>query len=284
MASVVVYSRDFDRYMDMGLAPEQFKYRFLAEGDSWMDRSSLLSASLPSYLSEAMDAAGDSVLIVNCSMLGDTMRRIGECLNTDFALWLRHTFAWKFDALLLSAAGNDFIDAARDPAPGQGILKNLAGQAMPINGRECVNQDAVALLITQYLDPNFAKLYDLVQGSKHADMPIFLNSYDTPTARNAPALPNGKAWLYEAYTKNHIPEAIWPDLTDSIFNDVQTTVALWAQGRANVHLVPTDGTLTPATPGSTGDSGDWINEIHPNAAGWKKLAAVWQTAIKGVLN
>ena len=38
MASVVVYSRDFDRYLDMGLAPEQFKYRFLAEGDSWMDR------------------------------------------------------------------------------------------------------------------------------------------------------------------------------------------------------------------------------------------------------
>jgi hypothetical protein len=283
MASVVVYSRDFDRYMDMGLAPEQFKYRFLAEGDSWMDRSSLLSASLPSHLAEAMDEAGDSVLIVNCSMFGDTMRRVGECLNTDFAGWLHHTFAWKFDALLLSAAGNDFIDAARDPAPGQGILKNMAGQPLPAQGRECVNQDAVALLITQYLDVNFAKLYDMVQGSKHADMPIFLNSYDTPTARHAPALPNGKAWLQEAYSKNSIAQAIWPDLTDSIFNDVQTTVALWAQGRANVHVVPTDGVLTPAAPGSTGDSGDWINEIHPNAAGWNKLAAVWQTAIQATL-
>ncbi len=145
MASVVVYSRDFDRYLDMGLAPEQFKYRFLAEGDSWMDRSSLTTASLPNYLAHAMDAAGESVLIVNCSMFGDTMRRVGECLNTDFALWLRHTFAWKFDALLLSAAGNDFIDAARDPAPGQGILKNMAGLPAPTQGRECVNQDAVAL-------------------------------------------------------------------------------------------------------------------------------------------
>ncbi len=283
MASVVVYSRDFDRYLDMGLAPEQFKYRFLAEGDSWMDRSSLLTASLPSYLADAMDEAGESVLIVNLSMYGDTMRRIGACLNTDFVGWIRHTFAWKFDALLLSVAGNDFIDAARDPAPGQGILKNMAGQSLPTQGRECVNQDAVALLITEYLDPNFAKLYDLVQGSKHADMPIFLNSYDTPTARNAPALPHGRAWLYEAYKKNNIPQHVWPDLTESIFNDVQTTIALWAQGRANVHVVPTDGTLIPAAQGSTGNSGDWINEIHPSAAGWEKLAAIWQTAIKAII-
>jgi hypothetical protein len=283
MASVVVYSRDFDRYLDMGLAPEQFRYRLLAEGDSWMDRSSLLTASLPAFLARAMDDAGDSVLIVNCSMFGDTMRRVGECLNNDFAGWVRHSFNWKFDALLLSAAGNDFIDAARDPAPGQGILKNMVGLPTPAQGRDCVNQDAVALLVTQYLDPNFAKLYDLVQASRHADMPIFLNSYDTPTARPAPALPNGKAWLCDAYEKNSIAHSVWPDLTDSIFNDVQTTVALWAQGRANVHLVPTDGTLTPAAPGSTGDSGDWINEIHPNAAGWHKLAAVWQSAIKAVV-
>lgn len=283
MTSVVVYSRDFDRYLDLGLAPEQFKYRFLAEGDSWMDRSSLTTASLPQYLARTMDHAGDAVLIVNLSMFGDTMRRIGECLNSDFSQWLHHTFAWQFDALLLSAAGNDFIDAARDPDPGQGILKNMAGQPMPATGRECVNRDAVALLVTQYLDPNFAKLYEVVQGSRHADMPIFLNGYDTPTARNAPALPGGKAWLYEAYTKNSIAQPLWPDLTDGIFNDVQTTVALWAQGRPNVHLVPTDGTLTPAAPGSSGDSGDWINEIHPNAAGWKKLATVWQTTIKAVL-
>ncbi len=279
MASVVVTSRDFDRYLDLGLAPEQFKYRFLVEGDSWMDRSSLLTASLPSFLADAMDSAGDSVLIINLSMFGDTLRRIGECLNHDFSQWLHHSFAWKFDALLLSAAGNDFIDAARDPDPGQGILKNIAGQPAPATGRECVNADAVALLVSQYLDPNFAKLYDLVQDSKHADIPIFLNSYDTPTARDAPALPGGKAWLYAAYTKNSIAPPLWPELTDSIFNDVQTTVAQWTQGRPNVHLVPTDGTLTPAAPGSTGNSGDWVNEIHPNAAGWRKLAPIWRDAI-----
>ncbi len=58
-----------------------------------MDSSSLTTASLPSYLTEAMDNAGHSVPTVNCSMFGDTMRRVGECLHTDFSDWLRHTFA-----------------------------------------------------------------------------------------------------------------------------------------------------------------------------------------------
>ena len=35
----------------------------------------------------------------------------------------------------------------------------------------------------------------------------------------------------------------------------------------------------PAAAGTTGSSGDWANEIHPNAAGWKKLAKVWATAL-----
>jgi len=35
-----------------------------------------------------------------------------------------------------------------------------------------------------------------------------------------------------------------------------------------------------AAPDATGSSGDWLNEIHPNAAGWEKLAGGWQKAIK----
>jgi hypothetical protein len=284
MSSTVISGRDFDRYLNMGLAPEQFKYRFLVEGDSWMERSSALTASLPAYLARSMDAAHEEVLVINLAMFGDTLRRISECLNGDFSSWLNTAFAWRFDAVLLSAGGNDFIDAARDPDPGKGILQDFSRQTPPGQGHQCVNRDAVATLVTQYLDPNFALLYNTVQSSRHADTPIFLNSYDTPTARNAPGFPGGKAWLYEAYRKNAIPPTLWPDLTDSIFNDVQTTIAGWTMDRPNVQAVPTDGTLTPAAEGSTGNSGDWINEIHPNAAGWKKLAPLWRNAIKAVLH
>ena len=137
----------------------------------------------------------------------------------------------------------------------------------------------MATLVTTYLDPNFARIHDLIQNSRHADVPIFLNNYDTPTARNAPAFPGGRAWLFDACTQNSIPTALWPDLTDSLFNDIQTTIASWTTGRPNVFTVPTDGTLIPADALAPGSSNDWLNEIHPNQSGWKKLAIVWRDRI-----
>ncbi len=284
MASQVVSSVDFDRLNDLGLLiPDHFKYRFLVEGDPWMDRSSPTKPSLLQQLAPEFDAQKEDALFINLSHFGDTMRRIRDCMGHEFKLWLKTQFRWKFHAILLSVGGNDFVDAARDTDPGQGILKNLAGQPVPPSGHDCVRRDAVADLVNQWLDPSFRDLYNLVQGSQYADIPIFLNGYDTPTARNAPASTGGRTWLFEAYNKNNIPEPLWPDLTGSIFKDIETTVADWTVGRPNVHLVPTVGKLIPAAAGSVGSNADWLNEIHPNRSGWGKLAPVWRRAIKKVL-
>jgi hypothetical protein len=282
MSSLVIYGNEFDGHMANGLSPEFFKYRFLAEGDSWMDRSAAFHTSLLQQLVPEMDAGGDDVLIINIAMFGDTMRRIGECAKDDFSMWLKTAFNWKFDAILLSAGGNDFIDAARDPDPGKGILKNFGTGTIPTDGHQCLNPAAVSTLVTQYLNPNFTALYEDVQSTRHAGVPIFLNNYDTPTARNAPAFPRGRSWLYDAYVKNGIPPELWTDLTDDIFSDLQVTVAGWAS-HENVFSVPTNGTLTPAAIGTEGSSGDWLNEIHPNESGWKKLAKVWRKTIKSVI-
>ncbi len=283
MASIVVRSRNFDREMDRGLAPEQFKYRLLAEGDSWMERSSALTPSLPEHLASAMDQAGDDVLIVNLALFGDTMRRIGKFVTGDFSQWLNTAFIWKFDAILLSAGGNDFIDAALDPPAGLGILKNLADQQPPVRASDCLDSAALDRLEIEYLDPNFAALYDLVQVSRHANIPILVNQYDTPVARDAPAPPRRKAWLREAYLKNSIPPSLWPDLTDTLFAELRQTITQWALDRPNVFVVPTYQSLVPAQAGSSGDNGDWINEIHPNRKGWSKLAGRWHDAIRKVL-
>lgn len=283
MSSIVMYGNEYFGQIDNGLTPAHFKYRFLVEGDSWMDRSSMFHTSLLQCLAPEFDNTFEDVLFVNISMFGDTMRRMSDQATEDFSSWLNDDLPWKFDAILLSAGGNDFIDAARDPAAGLGILKNLAVEPIPLSGHDCIDRNAEAKLVT-FLDFHFGRLYDVVQNSRfHADTPIFINNYDTPTARFAPANTGGKAWLAEAYKKNSIPPHLWPDLTDSIFNDVQTTIAGWTLGRANVHTVLTDGTLVPAAEGTTGSDGDWLNEIHPNASGWRKLAKVWHAKLKEVL-
>ncbi len=278
MSSLVMYGNEFPRYINSGLTPESFRYRFLAEGDSWMDRSSMFHTSLLQELARQFDGDNCDVLIINLAMFGDTISRMGDRSNVEFRQWINTDFAWKFDAVLLSAGGNDFIDAAME-APGQGILKDLAGQPAPAQGRDCIIPSAVSTLVNNYLNPHFAYLYDALQSSRQASAALFINEYDTPTARNAPAFPGGHAWLYRAYTANSIPPELWPDLTTALFADVRDTVADWTTGRPNVHGVPTNGCLAPAQAGTTGSSGDWLNEIHPNEAGWKKLAAVWKQTL-----
>ena len=283
MSSIVMYGNEYFGQIDNGLTPAHYKYRILVEGDSWMDRSSMFHTSLLQCLAPVFDKSFEDVMFVNVAMFGDTMRRMGGQAQNDFSSWLNDDLGWKFDAILLSAGGNDFIDAARDPDAGLGILKDLAVQPRPASGHNCIDREAVAKLVG-FLDFHFGRLYDVVQNSRfHADVPVFLNNYDTPTARNAHVLAGNKAWLYEAYRKNSIPAALWPDLTGSIFNDVQTTIAGWTTDRANVHVVPTDGTLTPAAEGTEGSDGDWLNEIHPNASGWHKLAKVWHAKLKNTL-
>lgn len=291
MASRVVYSHEFMREIENGtLVPENFDYFFLCEGDSWMDRSSPVQMSLPFALAKIFrdGARGDDALFINLSRFGHTLRHIADCLNDDFHQWLNTPdMGFTFDALLFSAAGNDFIDAALDPPPGQGILKDVRSGPPPASENECIDAQAVATLVIDFLDPNFDKLHRTVRASRQrADLPIFLNAYNEPVARNAPAFPGSGPWLSTAYLRNGIPASLWPDVTRRIFIDVEAAVTGWTKvdGRDNLFVVPTSAVdLVPADPQSSGSSGDWQNEIHPNAGGWNKLAKVWLEEIRKVV-
>ncbi|MBS0292806.1 MAG: hypothetical protein JSS01_09865 [Proteobacteria bacterium] len=238
-----------------------------------MDKSTPVSGSLAQYLAEEMNNQGRSILVINISTAGDTLRRITDVMQGEFAWWLRQ---FHYDGILFSAGGNDFIDAARDPDPGQGILRNMAGQPLPADGYDCVNQLAMTTLLNRYLNPNFNTIYQAVRNTTlNASTPIFLNCYDTPVARNAPALRGVGPWLYTAYRKNHIAPTLWPSLTAGLFRVIQETISNWCNGRTGLFAVPTTGILTPANPESKGSSGDWANEIHPNRSGWRKQSRVW---------
>lgn len=285
MASRVVTSTDFPSAIQNGLAPEQFRLRFLVEGDSWMDRSDVLQPSLPEFLAARYDAAGNGdVLFISTARFGDTIENMGRVAGGDFGMWLQTQFGtWKFDGILLSGGGNDLIDAARDQPAGQGILRDCRTGPAPVDASACIRAAALDELIATRMDPGFASLYSAVQGSQYAGAPIFLNEYDFATPRNAPAVAGGQSWLQAAFVKNMIPIALWQELADLMFIHLQMTIASWTMGRPDVHVVPTMGTLDSASPGTTGSDHDWKNEIHPNASGWRKLAVVWHQHVGQVL-
>jgi hypothetical protein len=278
MASKIITSSEFAQY-GSELDIKAYKYRILVEGDSWMDRSSLLQPSLLPSLAKLFDKSKKDVLFINIARFGDTLENMGGGKNRELELWIKTQFAWKFDAMLFSGGGNDYIDAAADQPPGQGLIRDVRG-TVPGDASACVNQAALDKLGAETLREAFSRIHAWVQTSQHAGMPIFLNAYDTPTARPAPGVPGGQAWLHRAYVKNGIPgdidgHSLYGPLTRLLFDHLRLSVGNMANGRAHVHVVPSSGLLTPAKPGSTGSDGDWLNEIHPNTNGWKKLAQVW---------
>ncbi|MDH5539491.1 MAG: hypothetical protein OEY03_08815, partial [Rhizobacter sp.] len=57
-------------------------------------------------------------------------------------------------------------------------------------------------------------------------------------------------------------------VVDELNQQLQREIAPLPQ----VHLIDQRGLLTPASPGSTGSNGDWLDEIHPSREGFNKLA------------
>jgi hypothetical protein len=93
-----------DRVLDPASA--DYRYRLLAEGDSWFTLGGLPTSNLLF----SMRFAAPTV-IVNCALPGDTIRHISEIAsNRELGAALDVRFGAQWDALLLSGGGNDLID------------------------------------------------------------------------------------------------------------------------------------------------------------------------------
>lgn len=273
MTSVVITGKRYISHPDEADKHAPFAKTYLAEGDSWMDASAAVLGSLPYFLTQEFNKRGKTNLIINISTAGQSLQRIEKTMQGDYVWWLKQL---PYDGILFSAAGNDFIDAARDSDAGKGLLRNMAGEPLSADGYECVRKKALEDL-TKYLNINFESMYKVLRAStKNSAAPMYLNCYDTPTARNAPAIPGLVGpWLYKAYVKNGIDPLLWPSLTQGLFKDIKAVVEGWSSGRTGVKEVPTTNSLTVAAPNTKGSEADWKNEIHPNSKGWRKQAAIW---------
>ena len=264
-----------------------YAWVFLAEGDSWFSYGSL---KLRNVLRDLH--LPQRTLVLNIAQPGDTLRRMHEtCRNPELYWFLKNRSGRRWDAILLSGGGNDVIDAAwnaRIGAPEIFVRPADPASITRANLRTLLKQPAYDALF-EYVAANVQQI--VLQGRDQAGgnsvgVPLIMHTYALVQPRNAPVKVLGLGpWLYQACVWLGIDQALWIDVARTVLSDLATT--LNRLHLPNFHVIDTlalTTSIVPAAPGSTADSNDWENEIHPNRSGYRKLAATWSEEIARILS
>ncbi len=255
-----------------------YAWHFLAEGDSWFTIAAIPSSNLLLEL-----RLGRWTQVLNLAYPGDTLRHI-EALarNKDLTRFLaKRNFCSPFDALLLSGGGNDVIGAAAEL-----IRKKAPARADPALPEGYVDEAALAALLLD-IQAAFATIVAVRDSadSKSQGSPAFVHTYDYATPRNAPARFLGAVaiagpWLYKAFAGSAIDIVLQQRIADLLIDrlagallELDSDNATSGKALPAFHVVDTRNTLVRANPTERGNSNDWINEIHPNLDGYRKIAA-----------
>lgn len=282
-----------------------FGRRLLAEGDSWFTIGSL---NLPQASNVLFKLEFEqSHAIVNCAYPGDTLQHMVDHLHDPYfdRLLRRPRFASYWEAVLVSAGGNDLIDAAQvppvdakgRPLPADRRLLLTPQEAAANAGATGVTSaahhvsDAGWNRLAAYLRANMAELVTRRDQGPSAGRPIFLHTYAVPTVRPAGTVGASKGWLYPACIAAGIPESLRQGVAELLFERLRQLLLGLADNSGQPHALPQvhvfDSAalpaIQPAAPGSSGLSGDWINEIHLSPAGYAKMGRPFGAFIDGVL-
>ncbi|WP_291010930.1 hypothetical protein [Hydrogenophaga sp.] len=277
--------------------------RLLAEGDSWFTIGTL---NLPRSSNILLNLEfRRSTAVVSCAYPGHTLQHMVDNLHDPyFDRFLRQpNFSSYWEAVLISGGGNDLIDAAQTPSQGG------QGQPVPAEGRLLLTANEVAANTTAqgaaryvseagwnrlatYLRVNYAELVLRRDQGPSRGRPLFLHTYAVPVVRPSGTVGAPRGWLYPAMVAYAIPEADWQALAELLFTRLRELLLSLDQGSglpgalSQVHVFDSAvlQTLAPAAPGTSGRSGDWINEIHLTPTGYRKLGRAMGAFIDTVLS
>lgn len=250
----------------------QYRYRLLGEGDSWFAWAHLNLAPSSNVLEQLQ--IREAAVIVNLAYSGDVISDISDSQsNMAFYFELQ---ALRYHAILLSGGGNDLIDALHPEGGGPPIIVPNSG-GVSSAAKSYVDSAALGALTRSVL-ASYRRIIAMRDASdSNADTPIVLHTYDYPTPRNAKAKFFGRGargpWLLPAMQAAAVPSERYGEVTDIVFNALADNLLKLHDPASGVHVVDTRGTLQRAAPGTTELSGDWINEIHPDAHGYALLAS-----------
>lgn len=275
-----------------------YGWRLLAEGDSWFSITATGRYS-PNLLAELH--LPRSAAIVNCAAPGHTLQRMVDRRADGHCERLLHhrRLARYWDAVLLSAGGNDLIAAAATPLADDAGVPTPEAQRLLRTFEEVGHASAAADWISE---PGWARLADHLRANlaafvawrdqgPSAGRPLLLHTYATPVARPSGAGLALQGWLYPVLLRYGVPAAWQQALTELLFERLRRLLMGFDQASGGpdatpgVHVFDSAGqvALLPASPDDAGPSGDWINEIHLNASGYRKLGRAFGAWIGAVM-
>jgi len=264
---------------DGGLYPfDLFQRRYLAQGDSWFSIGALPPTATSNLLMEML-LARDAVA-VNCATPGATLAHMTDRLGNPVFVKLLNQ--WKWDALLISGAGNDLIDAAQvgpDQPAALRLLATAAERPADPQPQDCLSATGWATY-AGHIDQVLSEFLALRAAGPNSATPLVLHDYAFLTPRFAGAGAGFGPWLAPALQAFAIPSALWKPVADLLLGQMgsmlRDLVTKYQDPAGSLHLVDSQTVpLDQADPASTGPSGDFVNEIHPARSGYAKLAAAW---------
>ena len=278
---------DFEK-PEFQAALNDFSRLYLAEGDSWF---SFGSGKLHNLLTPLQLPQPSCIL--NIAQPGDTLRRMHETTrNPEFFRFLQNRGGRRWDAIFLSGGGNDLIDALWDPdrQTSEILIKPADPQQVNESNLESVIDEAALDALFDFIKTNVTQIVTEGRdgtGSNSRGVPLLMHTYALMQPRNAPAIFLGQQhgpWVQPACVFLGIDESLWLDLSGMLTDKLAD--CLLSLNLPNFHVIDTlsaDTGIEPAEAGTTGDSRDWENEIHPNRGGYRKLAATWAEEINRLL-
>lgn|GEM_PF-294030 len=258
--------------------------RLLAEGDSWFTLNTSPLPGKPQNLLHQL-RFHKATEIINLARPGDHIRRMARIASNPALNQALSGSGRRWSGILLSGGGNDFIDEAK-----RILLKETQRPAGATNPADFCDQARIDRLVNEIQGSyrQIAALRDRPTGPARR-IPILTHTYDYATPRDAPAsffIRRLGPWLSEAMRHGGVPRQHWVPIADYLADRLAEALLDLSRGPnaiRNFHVVDTRNTLTRAAFGARGNSNDWLNEIHPNAAGYDKLAKLIEPVLEPLI-
>ncbi|MES2940481.1 MAG: SGNH/GDSL hydrolase family protein [Pseudomonadota bacterium] len=254
-----------------------------AEGDSWLDKFT----PVPQVGTNLLDAIRTPfhAAVVDVAHIGDTSVDVVTGWQAKRTRALFRFF--DFNAIVLSVGANDLKNLYADR-----VEQMIAGGLSPQEIQSLLEPATYAADFERVV-ANIRAFVALRDGSPRGitrQAPIILNGYDYFQPRPARAAAfAGSAfgagpWVYPVLQGAGLNAAQMKQAADAVIDRLNQSLADAFRASASVVVIDSRGVLTPARPGTTAEDGDWLDEIHPSAAGFDKLAGQrWSATLAGLL-